>query len=81
MEREDLAFHTRVHEAFLNAVGAAWQADHPEIGSVVTVDARGTVDDVAFRCAEVLATRWPSRFGALVPARAAMNANVEVARG
>jgi dTMP kinase len=81
MEREDRAFHTRVHEAFLHAASVEWQAKHPEIGSVVTVDARGAADEVSLRLAEALAARWPSRFGALLSAREAMNTKVEVARG
>ena len=63
MEREDRAFHGRVQEAFLAAVDPAWQAEHPEIGPVVTVDGQGTPDDVTSRCLDVLARRWPERFG------------------
>ena len=81
MERESHAFHTRVHEAFRHAASAEWQAAHPEVGNVVTVDARGAVDEVGVRCLEVLAARWPSRFGALIAAREAMDSKVEVARG
>lgn len=68
MERETLAFHTRVHGAFAEATAAAWQVRHPEIGPVVTVDANGAVDVVTTRCMVQLAQRWPERFDARVGA-------------
>ena len=66
MEREDRAFHERVHGAFLRATDTAWQAAHPEIGTVVTIDANGPADRVTLRCLDALASRWPARFDALV---------------
>ena len=75
MEREDRAFHSRVHRAFGAAADVAWQAEHPEIGPVRTVDAHGTVDEVTARCVGALTMHWPARFAApgssSVPAEAA----------
>jgi dTMP kinase len=65
MERESVAFHGRVSQAFLAATDRAWQAEHPEIGPVVTVDAEGAPDDVTARCITRLAEMWPTRFGSL----------------
>jgi dTMP kinase len=65
MEREDRAFHERVHQAFLRATDVAWQTAHPEIGRVVTIDASGHAHEVTAKCLDALALRWPSRFGAL----------------
>ncbi len=65
MERESLAFHGRVAHAFLEATDHTWQAQHPEIGPVVTVDAQGSPDDVTTRCITRLADMWPARFGTL----------------
>ena len=64
MERESLAFHERVAQAFLRATERDWQVQHPDIGDVVTVDATGSPDDVTTRCLERLAERWPERFSA-----------------
>jgi dTMP kinase len=66
MERESVAFHTRVTEAFLGATAPAWQAKYPEIGLVVTVDATGAQDDVSERCLARLAGLWPDRFGSML---------------
>jgi len=65
MERESLAFHGRVSHAFLAATDPEWQAEHPDIGPVVTVDAAGTPDDVTARCITRLVNMWPARFGML----------------
>jgi dTMP kinase len=65
MERESIAFHERVSLAFLAATAPAWQAEHPEIGPVVTVDAQGSPDDITARCVARLAATWPTRFGSL----------------
>ncbi len=55
LEQEDLAFHERVQRAFHNATDSAWQAKHPEIGPVYTIDATGTPDEVSQRCLALLA--------------------------
>lgn len=62
MEREDAAFHRRVHAAFDEAVQPAWQAAHPETGPVVAVDAAGEAEVVTARCLAALAATWPHRF-------------------
>jgi len=62
MEREGDAFHRRVRAAFDEALQPAWQAQHPEIGPVVAVDAAGAADVVTVRCLAALATKWPHRF-------------------
>jgi dTMP kinase len=66
MEREDAAFHQRVGLAFADAVGPAWQREHPEIGPVVAVDAAGAADVVTERCVAALHARWPDRFADVV---------------
>ena len=65
MEQESHAFHTRVADAFVEATTHEWQANHPEIGPVEHVDARGDVDVVLQRCLDVLSRRWPDRFSTL----------------
>ena len=62
MEREDAAFHQRVRAAFDEALQPAWQAEHPETGPVVAVDAGGDVELVTMRCLAALAATWPDRF-------------------
>jgi dTMP kinase len=65
MEREDAEFHDRVTAAFLAAADAAWQASFPEVGSVVRVDAEGSVEAVGARIEAALADRWPETFSRL----------------
>ncbi len=62
MEREGEAFHRRVRAAFDDALQPVWQAQHPEIGPVIAVDAVGDADVVTGRCLTALATKWPHRF-------------------
>jgi len=47
MERSDATFHARVHAAFARFVTAEWQAEHPECGRIVAVDASVSEDEVA----------------------------------
>jgi hypothetical protein len=54
-----------VQRAFLEAIDAGWQAGHPEIGPVVTVDARGAAGDVTARCIQAIVSHWPARFDGL----------------
>jgi len=63
MEREDRDFHSRVHQAFLQATESDWQVAHPEIGAVVIIDATGQMHEITLRCAAALAAHWPARFG------------------
>ncbi len=62
MESEAHDFHERVHRAFSEAADATWQAQHPEVGPVVTVDAAGAPDDVTHHCLAQLALHFPARF-------------------
>ena len=59
MERADDGFHQRVEQAFAEFSTREWQAAHPEAGPIVSVDARGTVDEVFARVTDTLASRWP----------------------
>lgn len=68
MEQEDRAFHERVRAAFDAALAPEWQADHPEIGPVVAVDAEAAADVVTSRCLDALVRRWPDRFAAAATA-------------
>ena len=59
MEQNDRAFHTRVASAFAEYASAAWQEDHPEAGPIVSVDARGSVEEVFARVRAAVEERWP----------------------
>jgi dTMP kinase len=67
MERSDVAFHERVARAFQDFATKEWQAAHPEAGPVVTVDARGGVEEVFTRVRATLEKQWPGTF-AIAPA-------------
>lgn len=62
MERSGDDFHTRVATAFADFARPEWQREHPEVGPVVVIDARGSEDAVAARVDEALASRWPETF-------------------
>jgi len=62
IERADAAFHHRVAEAFTQFATSEWQRGNPEAGPVVSVDARGTVDEVFRRVLAALDKRWPGTF-------------------
>ena len=55
-------FHRRVAAAFGTFADHAWQADHPECGQVVAIDAEGREDEVAGRVSAALSARWPGTF-------------------
>jgi dTMP kinase len=65
MERADHAFHERVGAAFERFATRAWQRDHPESGTIASVDASGTPDAVYEQMLGVLAERWPETFPTL----------------
>ncbi|MDX2183161.1 MAG: dTMP kinase [Gemmatimonadaceae bacterium] len=65
IEQAGSEFHQRVADAFRRAVRPDWQAEHPECGRIVSVDARGTADDVAGRVASILAEHLPDLRGVL----------------
>lgn len=55
-------FHRKVERAFALFATQAWQAEHPECGSVAAVDATGEAGEVTNRIMQVLAPRWPGVF-------------------
>ena len=62
MERADAAFHERVARAFQEFATKEWQVAHPEAGPIVTVDGRGSVEEVFSRLLGTLRQRWPGNF-------------------
>jgi dTMP kinase len=62
MEAMGEAFHRRVAAAFGTYAAASWQADHPECGPIVPVDAEGSEDAVMTRVRAALHARWPGTF-------------------
>jgi dTMP kinase len=62
MEQAGLEFHRRVQGAFAEAATTTWQAGHPEVGPVYSIDASGTADAVTARCLAQLASHSPTRF-------------------
>jgi dTMP kinase len=65
MERADIAFHERVATAFEEYATRPWQRDHPEAGTIASVDASGSPDAVHEQLLGILAERWPETFPAL----------------
>ncbi len=63
-------FHARVEGAFATFADRDWQSSHPECGTIVTVDASGTPDEVHLRVLGTLARNLPSRFGHMIEANA-----------
>lgn len=59
MERAGSDFHARVSAAFAAAATRAWQAEHPECGPIVPIDAAGSEDDVAERIHGALDAAFP----------------------
>lgn len=62
MEQAGTEFHERIGRAFSTFATDEWCARHPECGRVVSVDARGTPDEVAARVAGALADNVPEKF-------------------
>lgn len=58
MEQADGGFHRRVASAFAEYATAAWQEAHPEAGPIVSVDARGSTEEVFRRVREVVEVWW-----------------------
>ena len=69
LEQETDGFHARVAAGFDVSVSEQWQAEHPECGPIEPISAAGTPDEVALRCYDVLARRWPARFAGTAAAR------------
>lgn len=59
MERLGSDFHARVASAFRAFAAPAWQAEHPEVGPIVAVDARGDEERTFGAVTAALAGRWP----------------------
>ena len=59
IEKASRDFHERVAAAFEVFAGLQWQAEHPEVGPVVAVDALGTEEDVAARVRSAVESAWP----------------------
>lgn len=62
MEAMGESFHRQVAAAFGTYADPAWQADHPECGPIVPVDAEGTEEEVMARVRAALRARWPGTF-------------------
>jgi dTMP kinase len=70
IERSGADFHDRVENAFATFASSDWQEAHPECGTIVIVDGRGSTDDVHSRLVDALARNLPSRFGHMIEAKA-----------
>jgi dTMP kinase len=62
MEQADIEFHQRVAQAFETFSAPQWQAEHPECGPILVVDASGGPEQVFARLATALHVRWPDIF-------------------
>ena len=62
MEAMGEGFHRRVAAAFGTFADSSWQADHPECGPIVPIDAEGTEEEVLRRVRAALDARWPGTF-------------------
>jgi dTMP kinase len=62
IEATGAEFHRRVAAAFSGFARPEWQRAHPECGSIVSIDARGTEAEVARRVRRALGSRWPGTF-------------------
>lgn len=63
MERHGAAFADRVAAAYRAALAPAWQAQHPECGPLVGIDADGTPEAVTARLLAAIGERlapWPT---------------------
>jgi dTMP kinase len=65
MEAMGEAFHRRVAAAFGIFADPSWQADHPECGAIVPVDAEGSEVEVMARVRAALRARWPGTFASI----------------
>lgn len=62
MEAMGEPFHRRVADAFGTYADPAWQANHPECGPIIPVDAEGSEEQVMARVRAALRARWPGTF-------------------
>jgi dTMP kinase len=63
IERAGLDFHERVSQAFGSFTDPAWEQAHPEVGDIMKIDARGTVDAVFQRVLDAVSQCLPETFG------------------
>lgn len=63
MEQAEAVFHERVAAAFAEFATREWQQAHPEVGPIVAVDARGSVEEVFSRVRMLVETHWPGNSG------------------
>ncbi|MDB4917383.1 MAG: Thymidylate kinase [Gemmatimonadetes bacterium] len=59
MEAMGESFHDRVEAALTRFRSTQWQADHPECGPIVAIDAAGSEADVEGRVVHALRDKWP----------------------
>ena len=69
IEQSGADFYDRVENAFAGFASSDWQAAHPECGRIVTVDGRGSAEEVHTRIVETLARNLPARFGHMIEAK------------
>lgn len=65
MENSGDEFHFRVENAFAEFTSSDWQDRHPECGRIVSVDGRGSEEEVHARVIDALAQNLPLAFGML----------------
>lgn len=62
IEQAASTFHVRVASEFRRFATAEWQRQHPEVGPIAVVDARGSEGEVFARVHQLLRERWPAFF-------------------
>jgi dTMP kinase len=67
IEKASRDFHERVAAAFDVFGAQSWQAENPEVGRVVAVDALGSEDEVFARLKFAVEGAWPGSFPAKFP--------------
>lgn len=65
MERSGTGFHNRVAQAFTEFANTGWQADHPECGPIVRINATESEETVFGQIAFQLVERFPETFSVL----------------
>jgi len=65
MENSGDEFHSRVENAFAEFTSLDWQSRHPECGRIVSVDGRGSENQVHARVVDALVQNLPLALGML----------------
>ncbi len=65
MENSGDEFHSRVENAFAEFTSLDWQRRHPECGRIVSVDGRGSENQVHGRVVDALVQNLPLALGML----------------